>query len=698
MNKIALLVPLLALLLSCGLLEQSTGGDTPMMSAEPPYRKHLGGLFSLEEMMAGRNTIVRATMTATSSEIILHEDVIYNTPNSKYWVIRKFQFTALEYLKGRGPDSFTAVWVYGRFYDTRAGAEEARARVLAAVDANWENTTNDAILFLHSAHGPKQEGQILYELLSRNDHFLLGLGDHYDDDRYSLRSDIMRAWLPRPLSEPCPVGQTCPEATKYQTALPPASEFIATAKLKQMIADITAELARNTSDEYRECVLFKYGELRRMNHWQENRGYQYTSWPQDDPTVAPGAPAGTEIAHRPFRYGNYPDPAPSWMQEGASADLFSITSMASTDPRVDSTENLVTARPLVPGEYTFVIEDDWNETRQLCGHTATTNFTVTVEPEGSVHSFFFDPVTVGGAVAADASNGVLKPASFTGADGSTTTISRMAWEPSATSTGSAPGSVEVEIVSTDLDEALGDHVLDFIELDGSVSLSLDVFDATVESQPASGTGTRTHNLTWALSSQPWESGDQLMVRIREAAQSSCRNGTVVPNPRTKRDLVDDCEVLLSIRDSLDVNGTLNWSPDIAISTWEGVTIEDTPARVTRLQLYGKELGGVIPVALGELSEIEWLFLISGHLTGSIPSELSKLQEQMWLNLDANLLTGGIPSEFGRDSRTVVGEARDSQVFIEGVNFLTVMVMLTGNLGPDLVQLPHNLIFQCRVLL
>ena len=48
-------------------------------------------------------------------------------------------------------------------------------------------------------------------------------------------------------------------------------------------------------------------------------------------------------------------------------------------------------------------------------------------------------------------------------------------------------------------------------------------------------------------------------------------------------------------------------------------------------------------------------------------------------------------------RNTVSEARDYQVFIEGVEFLAVIVMLTGNLGPGLVQLPHNLIFQCRDL-
>ena len=56
--------------------------------------------------------------------------------------------------------------------------------------------------------------------------------------------------------------------------------------------------------------------------------------------------------------------------------------------------------------------------------------------------------------------------------------------------------------------ALADHMLDFIELDGTVSLSLDVVDATVDSA--------NDTLSWSVASQPWEDGDKLMVRIREA--------------------------------------------------------------------------------------------------------------------------------------------------------------------------------------
>ena len=45
-------------------------------------------------------------------------------------------------------------------------------------------------------------------------------------------------------------------------------------------------------------------------------------------------------------------------------------------------------------------------------------------PDGVLHELFFDPVTVGNAVAADGANGVLKPATFTDANGATTTESR----------------------------------------------------------------------------------------------------------------------------------------------------------------------------------------------------------------------------------------------------------------------------------
>ena len=51
------------------------------------------------------------------------------------------------------------------------------------------------------------------------------------------------------------------------------------------------------------------------------------------------------------------------------------------------------------------------------------------------------------------------------------------------------------------------QVLDFIELDGTASLTLNLSNSAVE--------VATDTLVWSVSPQPWEDGDLLMVRIRE---------------------------------------------------------------------------------------------------------------------------------------------------------------------------------------
>ena len=51
--------------------------------------------------------------------------------------------------------------------------------------------------------------------------------------------------------------------------------------------------------------------------------------------------------------------------------------------------------------------------------------------------------------------------------------------------------------------------MDFIELDGSVSLSLAVADATVDAA--------NDTLIWSVPSPPWHDGDKLMVRIGEGS-------------------------------------------------------------------------------------------------------------------------------------------------------------------------------------
>ena len=134
-------------------------------------------------------------------------------------------------------------------------------------------------------------------------------------------------------------------------------------------------------------------------------------------------------------------------------------------------------------------------------------------------------------------------------------------------------------------------------------------------------------------------------------QFTCSTGRAVADPATDGDLVDDCNALLAARDTLDGStstggANLNWSADLAMSSWDGVTISGTPSRVTTLNLYNKGLSGTIPGELGDLTSLRELWLRSNDLSGTIPSELGDLSSLQALSLSSNDLSGTIPSELG----------------------------------------------------
>ena len=136
-----------------------------------------------------------------------------------------------------------------------------------------------------------------------------------------------------------------------------------------------------------------------------------------------------------------------------------------------------------------------------CNYVLSFEWTVTVTaPDDTLHEAFFDPVTDGSAVAADGSNGVLKPATFTDANGASATIERIAWEAGA----GESGTVKLKLSPH---SGIAGHIVDFIALYGSAPLSLIAAAATVDAA--------ADTLSWSMSSRPWEDGDKLMLRIRE---------------------------------------------------------------------------------------------------------------------------------------------------------------------------------------
>ena len=173
-------------------------------------------------------------------------------------------------------------------------------------------------------------------------------------------------------------------------------------------------------------------------------------------------------------------------------------------------EKFLVDRPLPSGEYEIDRKEVWIDFL-VCDYVLSHDWTITVNaPEGVLHEAFFDPVTDGAAVAADGTNGVLKPASFTGDDGASATIERIEWE---------SGTVKLEVSPH---TAVAGHILDFIELDGTASLSLNADQATVDAA--------NDTLSWSVASQPWENGDELMVRVRRSTPASAAAQTPSTTP------------------------------------------------------------------------------------------------------------------------------------------------------------------------
>ena len=108
-------------------------------------------------------------------------------------------------------------------------------------------------------------------------------------------------------------------------------------------------------------------------------------------------------------------------------------------------------------------------------------------------------------------------------------------------------------------------------------------------------------------------------------------GRAVPNQLATPQLLLDCISLLESKDALRGAGSLNWSVDLSIAAWEGVSTDGgasgsatrsaTPAtKVTKVELVNKGLTGSVPEELKNVG-LTTLKLSGNTLTGCIPPEL-----------------------------------------------------------------------------
>ena len=123
---------------------------------------------------------------------------------------------------------------------------------------------------------------------------------------------------------------------------------------------------------------------------------------------------------------------------------------------------------------------------------------------------------------------------------------------------------------------------------------------------------------------------------------SCARGEAVANTAANRPLRRDCTALLDAKDTLAGTATLNWSKDLAIASWTGVSKGGTPERITEVNMASSSLSGTIPEGIAKLDALTSLDLSSNSLTGEIPGSLENLKALTTLKLSGNSLTGCIP--------------------------------------------------------
>ena len=152
------------------------------------------------------------------------------------------------------------------------------------------------------------------------------------------------------------------------------------------------------------------------------------------------------------------------------------------------------------------------------------------------------------------------------------------------------------------------------------------------------------------------------------AGAVCAGSVAVRHNSPNPGLITDCENLLAAKSVLIGSGTVNWSENLDMKSWEGVALKGEPMRVrevhlrarnltgivprefgglsalVRIDLAHNEFSGQIPEELGNLGNLESLFLAGNRLSGHIPASIGQMQSLKSLGLDGNDLAGQIPSE------------------------------------------------------
>ncbi|KAG2300364.1 hypothetical protein Bca52824_036836 [Brassica carinata] len=106
------------------------------------------------------------------------------------------------------------------------------------------------------------------------------------------------------------------------------------------------------------------------------------------------------------------------------------------------------------------------------------------------------------------------------------------------------------------------------------------------------------------------------------------------------DLAADRRALIALRDGVHGRPLL-WNLTAPPCTWGGV--ECNAGRVTALRLPGVGLSGPLPIAIGNLTQLQTVSFRFNSLTGPIPPDFANLTLLRYIYLQGNAFSGEIPS-------------------------------------------------------
>ena len=438
---------------------------------------------SLEEQIFYSNTIVLASLASThaGTETVPSDPGVAPT----YRAVHELRFKIQEYLKGSGPTEILVVVRDEHTYPEESDALSWAQTQLSRRQTDWDDRLG--VLFLKTGQPYRPWSGQRYAA-TRASHFTLS--NPYESPWDYTVDTLSRAWLPS--RDAGTLGTRSSDAVGRAfitdgSASPPPVVFLA--ELRTQIAELEATMAAGARIAgFKDCV------ARRIRRDRIRRAQSY--WPPNyrEATVASGSASVTEIFRHNFHM--MPQYSRFWVTGPGAEQFQTHVDDPDTDPETGYDTIIVTARPLPEGIYTF--QHYWQRYNAIpCDALPDFSFgewTVTVTaPSSTLHEAFFDPVAIGDAVGAAGNNGVLKPAAFR-VGGVSMTIQSLKWQ---------NGTVTMKL--NPLAPFTG-YAIDFIALDGSVSLTLSFDDAGSAKTPT--------DLTWSVANQPWQAGDLLMLRVR----------------------------------------------------------------------------------------------------------------------------------------------------------------------------------------